>query len=72
MFFLNTDEQDIDVTIETLDADGNSLFSKTIQNVPFKRNRKTILTGAMYTNTGMAGSFQVNTDWLTSGDDINF
>ena len=72
MLFLNTDEQDIDVTIETLDANGNTLFSKTVQNVPFKRNRKTILTGAMYTNTGIAGSFLVDTDWLTSGDDINF
>ena len=68
MFFLNTDEQDIDVTIETLDADGNTLFSKTVSNVPFKRNRKTILTGAMYTNTGIAGSFLVDTDWLTEED----
>ena len=72
MLFLNTDEQDIDVTIETLDANGNTLFSRTIEDVPFKRNRKTILTGAMYTNTGIAGSFLVDTDWLTSGDDINF
>ena len=65
MLFLNTDEQDIDVTIETLDANGNTLFSKTIENVPFKLNRITKLTGAMYTNTGIAGSFQVNTDWLS-------
>ena len=64
MLFLNTDEQDIDVTIETLDADGNTLFSKTIEDVPFKRNRVTKLTGAMYTNTGLAGTFQVETAWL--------
>lgn len=38
MLFLNTDEQEIDVTIETLDADGNTLFSKTIEDVPFQRN----------------------------------
>ena len=63
--FLATDEQDIDVTIETLDADGNTLFSRTIEDVPFKRNRKTKLTGAMYTNTGLAGNFQVTTDWIT-------
>ena len=63
--FLNTDEQDIDVTIETLDADGNTLFSKTIEDVPFQRNRVTKLTGAMYTNTGLAGTFQVTTDWIT-------
>ena len=69
--FLATDEQDIDVTIETLDADGNTLFSKTIEDVPFQRNKVTKLTGAMYTNTGIAGSFQVNTAWLTAND-VNF
>ena len=64
VLFLNSDEQDIDVTIETLDADGNTLFSKTIENVPFKRNRKTILTGAMYSNEALSGTFQVETVWL--------
>ena len=64
MLFLNTDEQDIDVTIETLDADGNTLFSKTIEDVPFQRNRVTKLTGAMYTNSGVDGTFQVETAWL--------
>lgn len=63
--FLATDEQDIDVTIETLDADGAVLFSKTVENVPFKRNRKTILIGAMYTNEALSGTFQVETAWLT-------
>ena len=63
--FLATDEQNIDVTIETLDVDENVLFTKTITNVPFKRNRKTFLTGSMYTNTGVGGSFQVETAWLT-------
>lgn len=69
--FLATDEQNINVTIETLDSDGNTLFSKTVQNVPFKRNRKTTLTGAMY-SADASGSFQLNTSWLTSGDDITF
>ena len=64
MLFLNTDEQDIDVTIETLDADGNTLFCKTIEDVPFQRNRVTKLTGAMYTNSGVDGTFQVETAWL--------
>ena len=64
VFFLNTDEQDIDVTIETLDADGAVLFSKTVPNVPFKRNRKTILTGAMYTNEALSGAFKLETAWI--------
>lgn len=63
--FLYTDEQTMDVTIETLDADGNTLFSTTVEDVPFKRNRITILTGAMYTNPGVGGAFLVSTDWLS-------
>lgn len=66
--FLATDEQMVNVTIETLDADGAVLFSKTVNNVPLRRNRVTTLTGAMFTNTGIAGAFQVNTDWLTEND----
>jgi hypothetical protein len=62
--FLATDEQNVDVTIETLDAEGNTLFSKTVQNVPFKRNRVTKLTGAMYTNDAVSGAFQLETAWL--------
>ena len=62
--FLATDEQNINVTIETLDADGNTLLSKTVNNVPFKRNRVTKLTGAMYTNEALSGTFQVETAWL--------
>lgn len=65
VFFLADDEQTMDVTIETLDSSGNTLFSKTVTDVPFRRNRKTILTGAMYTNDGLGGSFQLNTDWIT-------
>ena len=65
VFFLASDEQTIDVTIETLDVDGNTLFSKTVQNVPFKRNRITKLSGAMYTNSSTGGSFQLTTDWET-------
>lgn len=66
--FLATDEQTMDVTVETLDAaDGNVLFSKTVENVPLKRNRRTKLTGAIYSGSGVSTSgFQVDTDWLTT------
>ena len=63
--FLAGDEQTMNVTIETLDGEGNTLFSKTVQNVPFKRNRVTKLTGAMYTNEAASGAFQLETAWLT-------
>lgn len=62
--FLLTDEQAMDVTIDVLDVDGAVLFSKTVKNVPFKRNRLTKLTGAMYTNDAVSGTFHLETDWL--------
>lgn len=73
--FLSTDDEDtMDVTVETLDAaDGNVLFSKTVSNVPLKRNRETTLTGAIYSGTGVTASgFLVNTDWLDSEAPIHF
>lgn len=69
--FLNTDEQTMDVTIETLDADGNTVYTRTVENVPFKRNRVTKLTGALYSASASTSGFQVNTDWL-SDHSINF
>ncbi|MBP5798817.1 MAG: FimB/Mfa2 family fimbrial subunit [Prevotella sp.] len=71
--FLLSDEQTMDVTVETLDADEHVLFSKTLSNVPLKRNRETTLTGAMYAVPvdASAGSFLVNSDWL-EGNSINF
>ena len=64
--FLSADEETMDVTIETLDAQGNVLYTNTVTNVPFKRNRMTKLTGAVYTNSSVGSSFQLNTSWLTA------
>ncbi len=70
--FLASDTQSMNVTIETLDVNGNTLFSKVVENVPFKRNRKTILTGAMYTNASLTGAFSVNKDWDETENTMNF
>lgn len=71
--FLATDEQSMDVTIETLNADGVVLFSHTVTGVPLKRNRVTTLTGAVYNISAAttAGAFQVNSDWIETHN-INF
>lgn len=61
--FLATDEQEMSVTIETLDSDGNTIYTKTVNDVPFKRNQITKLTGPIYGASATAGSFQVNTEW---------
>lgn len=67
--FLATNEQTMNVTIETLDTDGNTIYTKTIENVPFRRNRVTKLTGAIFGASTTAGSFQLNTDWLSDYSD---
>lgn len=61
-FFLASDEETMDVTIETLDASSNVLFTTTVPDVPFKRNRATILTGYIYSAASTA-SFTVETSY---------
>ena len=43
-----TEEENLDVKAEVLDASGNTLNTITVANVPFKRNRATFLTGACF------------------------
>ena len=62
--FLVTDEETMDVTIESLDASGNVLYRKTVQNIPFKRNRATIMTGSLFSVAANIG-FSVETSFLT-------
>ena len=69
--FLASDEESMTVTIEVLDDDDNVLSTKTVSNVPFKRNRKTILSGAIFSASASAASFQLDTDWITE-ETVNF
>ncbi len=64
MPLLYTDEESMNVTIEVLDASENVLFTKTVTNVPFKRNRQTILTGAVFTAEASSAAFKLETSWL--------
>lgn len=69
--FLVTDEQTMTVTLDVLDADGNSISHKVVNNVPFQRNRCTKLTGSLY-NAGTTGSFSINTEWLDGDNEVGF
>ena len=69
--FLITDEETMTVTLSALDASDNVLITKTVPNVPFKRNRTTILTGAVYTPGVSTAGFQLETEWLDS-ETVNF
>lgn len=68
--FLATDEQTVNVTIDVLDAGGNTISHKEVSGVPFQRNRMTVLTGSLYSSGGN-GSFQVETEWLPETE-VNF
>ena len=68
--FLNTDEQTMTVTIDVLDADDNSISHKVINNVPFKRNRKTRLRGSLF-GASPTATFKVEADWIQETE-INF
>ena len=61
--FLAIDEQTMNVTIDVLNADGHVLSSKLVENVPFRRNRRTKLTGPLY-SAPAAASFLLSTDWI--------
>jgi hypothetical protein len=62
--FLYTDEETMDVTIEVLDAGDNVLFTKVVSNVPFKRNRATKMSGAVFTAGTSGAAFKLETEWL--------
>lgn len=71
--FLATDEETMNISIETLDADDHVICTTTVPSVPLKRNRVTTLTGPVYSASTptTVGSFQVDTAWLP-GNDIEF
>ena len=68
--FLTANEQNMNVTLQLLD-DGNSVFfTKVVENVPFKRNRVTVLRGGMFSSP-TTSTFLVETDWEETST-VNF
>lgn len=70
--FLATDEQTVNVTIDVLDENNQTISHKVVNNVPLQRNRMTKLVGSIFTASGN-GSFQVEveTEWLPETE-VNF
>ena len=63
--FLAGDEAKMDIKLEALDDCDQVLFTKVITDVPFKRNRKTVLSGLMFSSSvNSAASLKLDTDWL--------
>jgi len=61
--FLSTDEQTMDITLEVLGNSDEVLITKVIRNVPLKRNRKTILSGPVFSPSTSSVSFSLETAW---------
>ena len=59
------EEEKMTITIEALDNDDNVLGTKVVNNVPFKRNRQTILRGNVFTAEPTTSSFKIETAWLS-------
>ena len=57
-------------TAMILDADGNTITSTVVPDVPLKRNRVTTLTGKMY-SADATSTFTLNADWI-DGNSVNF
>ena len=60
--FLTGNTQTMDITIETLDANDQVVFSTVVHDVPFKRNRVTKLQGSLFSSS-VASAIQVETAW---------
>ena len=56
---------------EALDADDHVLATKVVENVPFQRNCKTTMTGAVYTAGTSSAAFQIETSW-GAGKSVDF
>lgn len=69
--FLYSDEESMTVTIQALDADENVLYTNIVPNVPFQRNCKTTLTGAVFAVGTSSASFKIETAWGTEKT-VNF
>ena len=69
--FLASDEQDINITIQALNDNDDVLFTKVIADVPFKRNRVTKLSGAIFTTDPSELSINVENSWLNEAT-VNF
>lgn len=62
-FFLAADQEEVGISYEALNTDGDVLYSKSIGNFPFQRNKVTQLSGPMFSATE-DGNFTVATEWI--------
>lgn len=69
--FLGSDQQSMNITVETIKPNGTVYSTRTVTNVPLQRNKITVLRGPMYSTASGAG-FTVSTNWVGDTNWVNF
>lgn len=69
--FLGSDQQTMNITVETIKTNGSVYSTRTVTNVPLQRNRVIVLRGPMYSTASGAG-FTVNTNWIGDTTFVDF
>ena len=69
--FLASDQQTMNLTVETIKTNGTVYSTRTVENVPLQRNAITLLTGPLYSNASGA-SFTLSTAWIGDTNRVNF
>lgn len=69
--FLASDQQTMNVTVETIKTNGTVYSTRTVADVPLQRNKITVLRGPMY-STASDASFTVSTAYLGDTNYVDF
>ena len=69
--FLASDQQTMNLTVETIKPNGTVYSTRTVENVPLQRNAITLLSGPLYTNASGA-SFTLSTAWIGDTNRVSF
>ena len=69
--FLASDQQTMNLTVETIKPNGTVYSTRTVADVPLQRNKITVVQGPMY-STASGASFTVSTSWIGDTNRVNF
>lgn len=69
--FLASDQQTMNLTVETIKPNGTVYSTRVIEDVPLQRNKITILSGPMY-STASGATFTLSTSWIGDTNRVSF
>jgi hypothetical protein len=69
--FLASDQQTMNLTVETIKPNGTVYSTRTVADVPLQRNKITVVQGPMY-STASGASFTLSTSWIGDTNRVNF